>query len=128
MATWNTSNVSSPGNTSHAEHQFIHWLDSRPDEKARLEGITINLFKRSPCSECGPELAQVLNEVKRMRKGQPVRADIYWTQLHSSGAQPTSWQSLHEMQRAGWVLHAPADALPPEKGGYHAEQVHVKLI
>lgn len=118
VVTWNTSDVDPPGNSSHAEHQFVNYLESRPDLWANVEKLIITNVTRSPCSTCGPELALLLKEIKKSRNGRPVEADIYWTKLHSTGAQPTSWQTLYEMQNAGWRLNAPADALPPEKGIY----------
>lgn len=122
VVTWNTSNVDPPGNTSHAEHQFVKYLEKRPDFHSRVEGITIVNVSRSPCSTCGPELARLLSQIKKARAGRPVTAQIYWTKLHETGAQPTSWQTLHEMQKEGWTLHAPAEALPPEK------TVHTDLV
>jgi hypothetical protein len=127
VVTWNTSNIDAPGNSSHAEHQFVHYMESRRELWANVEKITIVNVTRSPCSECGPELAWLLKEIKKERPGQPVAALIYWTKLHSSGTTPTSWQTLHEMERAGWVLNAPADALPPEKT-VHAGMVHVAKL
>jgi hypothetical protein len=118
LVTWNTADIDPPGNTSHAEHQFVNWVRDRekdePGFMKRVEKITINNFTRSPCSECGPELAGLLTEIKGVR-GQPVYASIAWTKLHSTGAQPTSWESLKIMTSAGWRLSAPASALPPEE-------------
>jgi hypothetical protein len=116
--TWNTSNINPPGNTSHAEHQFVNWMESKEDLWPHVEKITIVNVSKSPCSVCGPELAGLLRQIKKARNGQPVAADMYWTKLHATGAQPTSWQSLHDMQKEGWRLNAPDDALPPEEGIY----------
>jgi hypothetical protein len=127
MVTWNTSDIDPPGNSSHAEHQFVNYLEANRELMGQVEKVVVVNVSRSPCSICGDELAGLLKEIKAARPGQPVSAEIYWTKLHSTGAQPTSWQTLHAMQAAGWILHAPADALPPEKSGY-ADLVKVKLL
>jgi len=112
--TWNTSDIDPPGNTSHAEHQFVTYMESRQDIWPLVDKITIVNVSRSPCSICGEELAGFLEQVQATRPGQPIEAEIYWTKLHSTGAQPTSWQTLKELRGAHWQLHAPANALPPE--------------
>jgi len=127
VVAWNTSDIDPPGNSSHAEHQFVNYMESREDLWPLVEKITIVNVSKSPCSVCAPELAHLLRGIKNARKGESAAAHIYWTQLHSTGAQPTTWEGLHEMQKAGWDLNAPGTALPPEKG-YHAEKVFVKLI
>jgi hypothetical protein len=127
VVTWNTSDVDPPGNNSHAEHQFVSYMESRKELWPLVERITVVNVRRSPCSVCAPELAVLLKQIRAARKGQPVNAQIYWTQLHSTGAQPTTWEALHEMQSAKWGLNAPGTALPPEKG-YHADMVIIKLI
>ena len=86
-----TSNVDAPGNSSHAEHQFVNYMESREDLWSSVDKITVVNVSRSPCSECGPELAHLLKAIKQARAGKPVVADIFWTVLHSS-SQPTSWR------------------------------------
>ncbi len=125
--TWNTSNINPPGNSSHAEHQFVNYMESREDLWSKVQKIVVVNVTRSPCSECGPELGWLLKRIKKARKGKPVEAEIFWTKLHSSGAQPTSWESLHDMQKEGWKLHAPGGEYPPEKGPY-SDKVFIKLI
>jgi hypothetical protein len=127
VVTWNTSDVDPPGNSSHAEHQFVEYMESRHDLWTMVEKITISNVSRSPCSACGPELAMLLKEVKTARVGKPVEAEIFWTKLHGTGAQPTSSQTLREMQAAGWRLIAPPEALPPE-GGVEVDAVIIKPV
>ncbi len=102
-------------------------MESREDLWSKVQKIVVVNVTRSPCSECGPELGWLLKRIKKARKGKPVEAEIFWTKLHSSGAQPTSWESLHDMQKEGWKLHAPGGEYPPEKGPY-SDKVFIKLI
>ncbi|HXM36945.1 MAG TPA: hypothetical protein VN920_17240, partial [Pyrinomonadaceae bacterium] len=125
ILTWNTSNINTADNDSHAEHRFVLWLtEEHPELMEHIEGVMINNIRRSPCSICGPELATLLRKIKKARKGSAVNAKMYWLVLHSSAATPTSWETLNIMEGAGWTLHAPGTAMPPE-GNPHDVRVHL---
>lgn len=119
--TWNISNEEAGNNVSHAEHQFINWLSSREDLMAEIEYIELRNFSRSPCNICSPELAGLLEDIRELQrnvKGEVFLkgANLYWTALHTS-AQGTStyWHNISELRGAGWTLHAPFDAFPPQE-------------
>jgi hypothetical protein len=116
VVTWNTSDIDAANNDHHAERQFIDWLraPARAELRQNIEKIVIRNISRSPCDMCSPMLANLLDTIRREQNPRRLtEAHIYWTTLHS-GVSSTSWQGIRELQSAGWALHAPNNAWPPE--------------
>jgi hypothetical protein len=121
VATWNTSNIYTVSNDSHAEHQFLWWLTTSMGDElmSRIEKVEINLSPFSPCSNCADNLIELLKSISKAR-GLPFvgRADarLTWTKaypgMRGSGDTRTTPQDVRLMASAGWHLSAPSDAVP----------------
>ncbi len=128
VVTWNTSNQSlrETANTGHAEHQLVNWLEGKGEKfMSTINGITVNVNPYSPCSACSDELVYVLNLIKKTRTGQPVAANLSWSEIYPGargGVQATTSQSLVELQRAGWVL---SGGEVPQDESVYKHMVHV---
>lgn len=137
VASWNTGRLNETGNTSHAEHQFIHHMEGRNRRErgffGRIAGLELNLRNYSPCTVCVDELSGFLRDIRAARAaaGTPaVQARIAWTEAYPGGRgglQATTTQSLGTLSGAGWTLAAPASGLPPNDNAW-AAQVHVEPL
>lgn len=137
VATWNTGRLNETGNTSHAEHQFIHHMEGRNRRErgffGRIASLELNLRNYSPCTVCVDELSGFLRDIRAARAaaGTPaVQARIAWTEAYPGGRgglQATTTQSLGILSGAGWTLAAPASGLPPNDNAW-AAQVHVEPL
>ncbi len=47
--TWNTANIDTYDNVSHAEHHFVSWLSGQEDLLPRITRMHLNLQPLSPC-------------------------------------------------------------------------------
>jgi hypothetical protein len=137
--TWNTSDIHTVNNSSHAEHQLIEFIRHTlgQDGMQRIQRIVVNNFKLSPCSTCAEELAGLLRQIGETQP-RPFRADtgeaqLHWTELYlgipgTAGINRTTWQSVNELTAAGWRLYAPKTALPDESAGKYEGERNVHLI
>ncbi|MFD8778372.1 DUF4157 domain-containing protein [Streptomyces sp. NPDC059916] len=124
VVTWNTSNIYTYGNNSHAEHQLVAWLESTEGKALMpyVDRIELDLRSLSPCSACSDELTAVLKEIAARRKREfqgSGDAVLSWSRLYlgtrPSGDNRTTNQSINTLHGAGWTLHAPPDALPTDQ-------------
>jgi hypothetical protein len=138
VVTWNTSDIYTTGNSSHAEHQlaaFIrHGLGT--DGMKRVRRIEVNIFSFSPCSTCSDELRTLLRDIGAARS-RPFNASsddakLSWTTLYlgipPGGINRTTPQSINELSAAGWRLYAPGNALPTAGADLEASKGNVHLI
>jgi hypothetical protein len=137
--TWNTSDIDTVNNDSHAEHHLIAFIVNRlgDDGMGRILRIKVNNFHLSPCSTCAGELATLLEEIAKQRQ-RPFRpdtgeAELRWTKLYlgipkTAGINRTTWQSVNKLTGAGWRLYAPRDALPDEGADKDEGERNVHLI
>lgn len=137
--TWNTSDINTVNNDSHAEHQLIAYIVKTLGEAgmARIQQIKVHNISLSPCSTCAEELAGLLRKIAEKR-GRPFNADtgeaeLRWTQLYlgirkTAGINRTTPQSVNDLTRAGWRLFAPPNALPEEGAGLEESKRNVHLI
>lgn len=136
--TWNTSDINTANNNSHAEHQLVTFIRGTvgKDDMKNVRRIMVNMFALSPCSTCAEELSGLLREIGAAR-GRPFdagsgEAQLHWTQLYlgipPGGNNRTTPQSVNELTAAGWRLYAPGNALPTEGAGLEESKRNVHLI
>jgi hypothetical protein len=127
-AHWNTAPMSlnEHGNSSHAEHQMVAWLESA-EMRSRwpnIQSISLNIRSLSPCAACADELRLLLSEIG-VARGKFVSgsggATLSWSRLYLGirklgGDNRTTNQNIVQLGGAGWTLHAPADARPTDEG------------
>jgi tRNA(Arg) A34 adenosine deaminase TadA len=118
VVTWNTSSDRKLGNVSHAEHQFINYMEKRQQRErdfySRVSDVLINI-NLSPCTVCVDELSHLVNEIKRARGGRKLDFTIVWSKLYATRPQATTAQGLNKLGEIGIKLSAPSDARPTER-------------
>jgi len=68
----------------------------------------MHLRDYSPCGMCLTMLPGTRRKFPNLDG-----ADLYWYRLYPGLADPTTWSGLNGL--AGWRLHAPGTAMPPEE-------------
>jgi len=128
LVTWNTSNINTEGNTSHAEHQFVAWMDRQgKDFLRKIQTIELNLKPLSPCSNCSDELRKMLKKIGDVRD-RPFDHDrgdarLYWVKLYkglprTNGVARTTSQNIYQLNVAGWRIYAPLNESPTDETMY----------
>lgn len=137
VVSWNTSNINTIGNSSHAEHQFVAWMDRQGEDfMKRIKRIELNLERLSPCSACSDELRAMLEKIAVMRDQEFQKGDakLSWLKLYTglpktNGTARTTWQNVAELNRAGWKIYAPFNELPTEDSVYrYLPETRVHLL
>lgn len=129
---WNTSNINTYDNASHAEHQLVNYIETeRVGGKGLLplvKRLKVNVLHYSPCATCSGELAMLLTTIARERR-RPFtgtrEAILAWRDHYPGfghqGYNATTWQSIGELAAVGWALMAPASGKPqPDEQGRHS--------
>lgn len=111
---WNTANMNTYDNVSHAEHHFISWLSGQAALLPLVRSVHLNLKPYSPCARCTGELTALLSRVAEAR-GRPFTrsagdAVLSWTKAYPGvgGINATTAQGVRGMEGVGWKLHAPS--------------------
>ncbi|MBA4142858.1 MAG: DUF4157 domain-containing protein [Nitrosospira sp.] len=122
LLTWNSSPTRKTGG-SHAEAHTTAVFESELAKEALkyIESIEMRNFNYSACSSCSDALVGMLRQICAAQRGtgQVVlrRAEIYWTRLYGDEEKflredRTTWNTIQDLARAGWTIHAPTAALP----------------
>lgn len=114
--TWNTANLHTYDNVSHAEHHFISWLSGQADLLPLVTSIHLNLRPYSPCARCTGELGVLLSLLAEKR-GYPFTrsgrdAVLTWSKPYPGvgGINATTAAGVRKLEGLGWTVHAPAPA------------------
>lgn len=126
LVTWNTSNINTPGNSSHAEHQFVAWMNGQSNDfLRRITTIELNLKPLSPCSNCSDDLRKMLKKIATVRDEPFGKGDarLYWLKLYkglprTNGIARTTSQNVYELNKAGWKIYAPVNESPSDETIY----------
>ena len=122
LITWNTDSgaLQKYGNDTHAETQFLHWLrkmNEVPAGKAVLQRvikIEAHLRDYSPCGACGamfPLISELLPNASSKQ--------LFWYQLYTGWASPTSKSTVADIQKTGWKVSAPGTEIPAGSAPVH---------
>ena len=111
--TWNTANIDTYDNVSHAEHHFVSWLSGQEDLLPRITRMHFNLQPLSPCATCTADLIRIIQLISATRGRRFARDDavLTWTKPYSgvypSGNNRTTAVGVEALIAAGWTVHAP---------------------
>lgn len=115
--TWNTGGGSGSTNSSHAEHQFVHWFTTAerqdPTWAQRVRDVEVHNYPLSPCTLCANELAGFLRARAFIRP-----ATLHWRQAYVMEPGPgepnisSTRATLGGMESAGWIIQPTAAAIP----------------
>jgi hypothetical protein len=106
------------GNVSHAEHQFVAWLESQPSLLPQIASMHLNLREYSPCATCIGDLVRLIRAVVAARDQRPfghgrrmADAVLTWVTPYpgrgSDGLNSTTSAGVRALEGAGWTIHAP---------------------
>ncbi|MEP7306040.1 MAG: DUF4157 domain-containing protein [Acidobacteriota bacterium] len=120
IKTWNTSNIEETGNLSHAERQFVNWIDGEGKQYVPfIQKLDVRLFSLIPCSQCSEQLATVLTRITKTQdqlgKRKIEGAHLSWSRFYWRPELRPSWENINRLTRSGWTLEAPLDAYPPRE-------------
>ena len=114
LMTWNTStmDIAKLSNTTHAERQFIKWLEAMEKDTEgkrilqRVTRINAALVNLSPCGACGDILRQVKEFVPK------AKLHLTWSKFYSGVgvASPTNAHTLEALASGGWECAGPTSA------------------
>jgi len=144
VAGWNTSNINTHDNASHAEHQLSQFIETEYVGDLRLmpliHRLQVNVLFYSPCATCSGELAKLLSRIATDRKRPFERGEaiLAWRDHYAGfkgGINATTWQSINALDSAGWSLKAPASGRPQtdeqsgrESSGFHEAQLKIEAL
>jgi hypothetical protein len=112
-------------NTSHAERYFVNWFKQQRDLRKRVTKIEIENVQYSPCSACGDELAELLENLN-VETGREVVGIIRWSRPYLTYPIATTQDTLRRLSKAGWTLYGSRQlrADPLEGEDFLAYPVH----
>ena len=100
VISWNRGMWVDDSNMSHAERQFIEFIDARV-KTGRVESIEIEINK-SPCSICAGDLAAFAARLKNPHRPKDVKLSLKWTELYEHPKIGTTQAAIAQLYDAGW--------------------------